>query len=359
MVANLAGVRLEVPRALGVVGRLAGVEVRRERNLGVDDHDLLARETNDQIGPQPSIVGRDCDLLVEVAVGQHAGKLDDALELNLPPASPDVRRPQRGRKRCGALAQLRQLSPERAVRPLSRQLQRADLAVDLLERLLQRPDVARQLRFGDLEERRAVRLIGVGRRCAHGVDNLVVEGTAFDIELCPRSGERALRKAQTARRYDPRDEGAENETEDEGEYDHGRRTVEIESDDRHLVMGTIARRWRKKLVSRTLRERSQGPQRRSTSCRSGSCGPKAPHALPVRGSRGRSARRDPRDPLPHGRRRRRRRARQARGRRLHAPEFPRALEQVRPLGRADAPDQAEVELLTAHERAPLRRAGGL
>src|SRR5207342_938586 len=97
----------------------------------------------------------------------------------------------------GALAQLRQLSSECAVCALSRQLQRSDLAVDLLERLLQRLDVPRQLGFGDLEKRRAVRLVGVGGRRTHGVDDLVVEEAAFNVELCPRSGERVLGQAQT------------------------------------------------------------------------------------------------------------------------------------------------------------------
>ena len=333
-------------RALGVVGRLAGVEVRRERNLRVDDHDLLARETDDQVGAQPPVVGRGRDLLVEVAVRQHARELDDALQLNLAPASPDVRRPQRGREGRGALAQLRQLAPERAVRPLARELQRPHLAVDLLERLLQRPDVPRQLGFGDLEERRAVRLVRVRRRRADGVDDLVVERAPLDVELRPRSGELALGNAQTARRDDPRDEGAENETEDEGEYDHGptngrdrRRTARTPTG-----MGTIARRWPRKTrapepsqaAARPAAALDVRPTRRG--------GAAAPHALPDRRLGARGARGRPRDRLPHGRRRQRRRARRARGRRLHAPELPGPPEQVRPLGRADAQDQAEVEL---------------
>ena len=106
-------------------------------------------------------------------------------------------------------------------------------------------------------------------------------------------------------------------------------------------------------------KRSQGPQRRSTSADPGAAEQKRRMLYLVAGSGGRGTRRSPRDRLPHGRRRQRRRARRARGRRLHAPELPGPAEQVRPLGRADAPDQAEVELVTADERASLRRAGGL
>ena len=145
-------------------------------------------------GRSASVVGRDRDLLVEVAVRQHSRQLDDALQLNLPPAPPDVRGPQRSGEGRRALAQLRQLAPERPVRPLSCQLQRSDLAVDFLERLLQRPDVPRQLGLGDLEERRAVCLVGVGGCRANGIDDLVVERAALDVELRPCSGELRSRR---------------------------------------------------------------------------------------------------------------------------------------------------------------------
>ena len=131
-----------------------------------------------------------------------------------------MRSPQRGGKRRRALAQLRELGPERAVSALARELQRPHLAVDFLEGLLQRPDVARQLGFRDLEERRAICLVRVRGRSANGVDDLVVERPALDVELGTRSCELSLGDPETTRRDDPRDEGAENETEDESDDDH-------------------------------------------------------------------------------------------------------------------------------------------
>ena len=96
MLAHLARVRGQMRGALRVVGRLDRVEVCGERHLGVDDHDLSSRKTDDQIGTQPPVVRGRRHLLVEVAVRQHARQLDDALELDLPPPATDVRRSESG-----------------------------------------------------------------------------------------------------------------------------------------------------------------------------------------------------------------------------------------------------------------------
>ena len=100
----------------------------------------------------PSSRGRR-HLLVEVAVRQHSGQLDDALELDLPqrPRTCGVRRAVAS-DAVRSLS-LRELLTERAIRSLARQLERPHLAVHLLERILQRPDVAGQLGLGDLQER--------------------------------------------------------------------------------------------------------------------------------------------------------------------------------------------------------------
>ena len=84
----------------------SGVEVGLERRLRVDDDALAAGQLDDEVGPeQPSLVVALARLLDEVAVREHAGQLDDALELHLAPAAADVRRAQRGDEVAGLLAQ--------------------------------------------------------------------------------------------------------------------------------------------------------------------------------------------------------------------------------------------------------------
>ena len=206
--------------ALRVVGRLDRVEVRGERHLRVDDHDLPAGKAHDQVGAEPAVVRGRRHLLVEVAVGQHPRQLDDSLELDLAPATADMRCAERRRERGGALAQLRELLAERAVRSFPCELERPYLAVDLLQRLLERTDVARQLRLGDLQERRAVRPIRVGRGGPDRRHDLLVEGAALDVELGMCAGKLALDDTEAARRVQPDGDGAEEETEEESENDH-------------------------------------------------------------------------------------------------------------------------------------------
>ena len=74
-----------------------GVEERIEGRLRVDDEALAARKLDHQVGPeQPSLVGALARLLDEIAVRDHAGELDDALELHLAPAPTNVRCAQGG-----------------------------------------------------------------------------------------------------------------------------------------------------------------------------------------------------------------------------------------------------------------------
>ena len=58
----------------------------RRGHLRIDDDVLPSWQTNDQVGAESTVLGRCRDLLVEVAVVEHSGDLDDALELDLAPA---------------------------------------------------------------------------------------------------------------------------------------------------------------------------------------------------------------------------------------------------------------------------------
>ena len=104
-------------RALVVLGRLARVQVRGERDLCVDDDDLAAREPHDEVGAERAHPPCSRSPARRSRSGQHPGQLDDALELDLAPAPADVRRPQRSRQRRRPLAQLRQLLSAAPRRP--------------------------------------------------------------------------------------------------------------------------------------------------------------------------------------------------------------------------------------------------
>ena len=141
MVAHLARVLGELGRLGRIVVRLGGGEVRLERHLRVDDDVLAAGEPDHDVGPQaaPLVVARR-HLRLEVAVLDHPGDLDHALQLHLAPLAADVRRAERGDEVAGALGERRDLLLERAVVLAARLLERLRLQVDLLERLLDRLD---------------------------------------------------------------------------------------------------------------------------------------------------------------------------------------------------------------------------
>ena len=82
----------EVLAACRLVLCAEGVEVRLEWGLRVDDDVLAAGQLDDQIrSKEPSLSVALTRLLDEVAVGEHARHLDDALELHLAPAAANVR----------------------------------------------------------------------------------------------------------------------------------------------------------------------------------------------------------------------------------------------------------------------------
>jgi hypothetical protein len=91
-----------LPRMIGqtrptrvFVVSLEGIEERLQWRLCID-HDVLAsRQLHDQIRPQPAALGIHGFLLGKIAIGEHAGDLDHAAQLNFSPASADVRSSQR------------------------------------------------------------------------------------------------------------------------------------------------------------------------------------------------------------------------------------------------------------------------
>ena len=106
MIAELPSVLHEVhATGVGIIGP-AGVEIRRERDLRVDDDVLAARKTDDEIRPeQSSVVVTGRRLENEVAMLKHSRCLYDALELHLAPAAAHVGRTERRDEIAGLAAQ--------------------------------------------------------------------------------------------------------------------------------------------------------------------------------------------------------------------------------------------------------------
>ena len=133
--------------ALRLVLGLHRVEERRRRDLGVDDDVLAARQADDQVGREPAAVGGDRLLDVEVAVLQHPRRFDDAPQLELAPLAAHVGRAERLDQPAGLDLQrlLRgverlQLFGDRRLRADAVLLDLLELAVDQVERLLERLD---------------------------------------------------------------------------------------------------------------------------------------------------------------------------------------------------------------------------
>ena len=95
MVANLARVIGQAGAAGFFVTGFESVEEGLQWRLGVDDNILAAGQLHHQIGTQPSGFCGHRLLLGEIAIGEHAGDLDHAAQLNLAPASAHVRSSQR------------------------------------------------------------------------------------------------------------------------------------------------------------------------------------------------------------------------------------------------------------------------
>ena len=193
MRAQLAGV-LGLAHDTGLV--VVGVEELQEgveRHLGVDDDLAAAGHVHDHVGAQPAFVGRRRDLLVEVAVREHAGHLGHPAQLDLAPSPAGLRRPQRRHQVPGLLAQL--LVPEMQLGHLLGQPLVGALALELHllepalvagQRLAQRIEQAGDglLALVQVALRRRARLFepGVGQ----GQELLVVLGQGVGRQLGER-----------------------------------------------------------------------------------------------------------------------------------------------------------------------------
>ena len=202
-------------------------------------------------------------LLVEVAVRQHARQLDDALELDLAPAAADMRRPEgavASRARCAHSA----AKAAHASAPYARSRASSSvrhLAVDLLERLLERLDVPGQLRLGDLQERRAVRLVARRRtlpaprsrpsRRTTGVRRRARRALPASCRSTTPSGARRTATRRSAPRRRPRMRARMTIGPTNARDGVGRRR-DLAAVRTHRI-GTIARRWPGKIALPTPR----------------------------------------------------------------------------------------------------------
>ena len=303
--------------------------------------------------PQPAVVRGGGHLLVEVAVRQHPSELDDALQLDLAPATAHVRRPQRRDKRRGALAQLRELLAQRSLRPLA-----ASSSVCTWPRpspaTPSAADVPCQLRLGDLEEGRAVGLVRIGSAERTAFMTFSSKERRFHVEfrwsppVRPGVRQPALRLGAEPRRaiLDVKAPSVRPRT--RAEENHGRRTEERGRTDNRQVRSSAdgqedrAPNWPK---------RPQAPQQRSTSSpdviprRSGGCSTSSPRPA---WSRSRSSSGSPSSP---GRGRGRRRSgRDHAGRRLQLKS------RAGGGGRSQREARRDVELEVEHRPADERPA---
>ena len=240
VLAHEPGVPCEVGAAQVVVRCVGSIEIRLERHLGVDDEVLAARVPDDEIRPeQASVVVAAARLLHEVAVGEHAGELDDALELHLAPPAAHVRCAQRGDEAAGLLSQ--QLLPlhdgaqvlvDRADGREALLLERLRLLLEAVERLGDRL----QLRLGETEQRRRARLERIVRERLELLVPARVVSLGEREPLLGRCGQGALAcqlgvvAAELAAGPEPAGDGAEDESEDESHDEHGQSRLEPGSD---------------------------------------------------------------------------------------------------------------------------------
>ena len=94
--ADRPGVFVEAADAGRFIGGLQRGEIGREGRLGVYGQAFAAGQAHHQIRPADALVGAELFLLGEVAVGEHARHFDNALELDLAPASAHGRALERG-----------------------------------------------------------------------------------------------------------------------------------------------------------------------------------------------------------------------------------------------------------------------
>ena len=230
VLADLARVVGEPQLPLRLVGRLERVEVGDERRLRIDDDVLTARNADDEVGPQRAVVRRRRHLRHVVAVLDHAGVLDDVAELRLAPTPAHVRRAKRVREAPGAFGERRDLCLQGAVRLLAYALDRLELPIHPLERVLERLHVPGEMRLGELEEASAVRVERLGRELLDLRLEARVGRCSLDSELRLGGRERPLELDDVLKTAPPLDERrahreedaerAEDEADDECDDDH-------------------------------------------------------------------------------------------------------------------------------------------
>ena len=180
-----------------------------DRHLRVDDDALAAGELHDEIGPeQAALVVAAALLRAEVAVVEHAGELDDALQLHLAPAAADVGGAQRGDEAAGLGAELLLALGDRAqlladARDLVQApvLERLRLHLELLQRLLDRGE----LRLGQREQRGLALQERIARRHLEAVLPLTL-ALLGERELAVEGRDARLAGADRAAR--PEEDGA-------------------------------------------------------------------------------------------------------------------------------------------------------
>ena len=164
MLAHLARMVLQALPAHLVVRRLLRGEVRGEWHLRIDDDLLPSGQPNDQVGAESTVLRRCRDLLVEVAVGEHSGDLDHALELDLAPPAPGVWSTERVLQGRGLLTEVGQMPAQLAVPLRTRTVELLNALAHRSKRLLERLDGPFELRRGELHERRVGLRVGFERR---------------------------------------------------------------------------------------------------------------------------------------------------------------------------------------------------
>ncbi len=151
MVLQVPGVRGHPGLAHLVPVGLRRLQVSRERDLGVDDDVLSARQPHHKVRPhkpkprRPRVPGR--DLLIEVTASAHARQLHDPAQLHLAPSAARLRPAKRCHQRLRLDPELLRrrhrelhLLAQRRVRALPRRLALAQLRLDPCQRLPERLD---------------------------------------------------------------------------------------------------------------------------------------------------------------------------------------------------------------------------
>ena len=170
------------------VGSLKGIEKGLQRRLRIHHNVLAAGQLHHQVRTQPSSFCGHGLLLGEVAIGEHAGDLDHAPQLNLSPAPAHVGSAQRPHQIAGLRLQLflggderLHLSAQLAVSVAPRHFHLLNLRIHFIQRIAHRRDqvgnrflpgfqiapglALKTLKslFGNHQERRVIAFQGVGR----------------------------------------------------------------------------------------------------------------------------------------------------------------------------------------------------